>query len=776
MNLIFKNFAHIIRRFKSSAILNILGLSVAFAVFIMVAIQVRFDATYNNCFEKANDIATLRHYYPFDDYEGEVISMPFAKEIAEKIPEIKNYTLTHSPRKTDFDLSADGTTTVMTLEHLPIRDEFIEMFAPKIIRGSLDRFLSDEDKVIISRSAAEKMFGKGDPISKVIYYHNSKTPCEIVAIYEDFPKNSSFGVEIFSMLRFNENLSEWSYIMYIEMQPNSRSNIVEKLNTADILGEETITRMNEKPEEAYQIRALPIKDIYMLKGNNKTTFLALILIGIIVLSIAYINYFNFAVAMAPSRIRTINIHKILGISIGKLNATIIFEGVFLALIAIVLALLMVFAFSSSTLSNFFAANLSISHNLSMIGALIVLFITLIATVGLYPARYTTSFPVAIALNSSFALSPKGGRIRNILIVVQFTAAIAISCIALYVKVQHSYMQNFSTGIEKENVIYMPLHGLNTDIYTFGEEMKRNHNVSEYTASEFVPGNIMMGWGRQFEGKQVRLASWPVIPGFLEFFGVKIIAGNNFYPSPQDSTSVEQVIVNNKFLEKYEFDNSIVGKDFTTFNKGSVTGVAGDVNFQSLHTPIEPMAFVVLNNGISRLSYIFFKISGENIGQTMEYMRQTWSQFSNEEFKPTFLDQQMNLLYKKENDMAKLISLFGLVIIIIAIMGVYGLIIFNTRYKVREIAIRKVNGSTVTEAMVMLNRSLLVLLPLSFVLSAVIAYLAIVKWGEQFAYKAPASWWLFVATGVLVALITVATVSWQSWRAATANPVNALKNE
>ena len=165
-----------------------------------------------------------------------------------------------------------------------------------------------------------------------------------------------------------------------------------------------------------------------------------------------------------------------------------------------------------------------------------------------------------------------------------------------------------------------------------------------------------------------------------------------------------------------------------------------------------------------------------MGQTIEYIRQTRDKFGSGNFDLKFLDQQMNNLYKRESDMAKLISLFGLIIIIIAIMGVYGLIIFNTRYKVKEIAIRKVNGSTIREIMVMLNRGLLILLSASFVISVIIAYFVIVKWGEQFAYKAPVSWWLFALAGVLVAIITVATVSWQSWRAATANPVNALKNE
>ena len=778
MKLIFKNFIYLIRRFKSSAILNVMGLSVAFAVFITVAIQLYYDATYNRCFEKADNIALVSFYLPKDDIDDEAISMPYAKRLADNIPEIKNYTLTDwsTSRNVKFDLAAEGTSSSLSIKLSRVREGFIDMFNPKVIKGNANDILTGDDKAMINESLAKKLFGNEDPIGKIIYYHDTKNPLEIVALFKDFPENCSFSSEMYINLPFFDRATTWNYVMYIELQPGSLSDVAQKLNSDELFYSEDIAYYHEHPDEREILKLIPIKDIYMLQGSNKATFMSLLFIGIIVLCIAYINYFNFAVAMAPSRVRAINIHKILGIHRLKLRTTILLEGVFFALIAIILALLIIHTFASSALSGFFAADFSISDNLPMIGILIALFILLIVIVAIYPARYASSFPEAVALNSSFTLSPKGIKIRNILITIQFTAAVSISCIALYIKIQHSYMQNYSTGIQRENIVYLPNKGLNTDLYTLGEEMSRNPNILDYTASLDIPGNITTEWGRKFEEKQVSFTMWPVIPGFLNFFGIKVIAGNDFSPTKSDTILLDQVIVNNKFLEKYEFDNTIIGKEFSTLSKGILNGVAGDVNFQSLHIPIGPMVFIAMNNREDLLKYTFFKVSGKDLGQTIDYMQQTWSKFSSEEFDLRFLDHEMDNLYKREGDMAKLISIFGLIIIIIAVMGVYGLIIFNTRYKEREIAIRKVNGSTVSEIMVMLNKELLLLLPIAIIISTVIAWFAIDKWGEQFPYKAVVSWWLFAAAGVLAALITIATVSWQSWRAATANPTNILNRE
>jgi putative ABC transport system permease protein len=210
------------------------------------------------------------------------------------------------------------------------------------------------------------------------------------------------------------------------------------------------------------------------------------------------------------------------------------------------------------------------------------------------------------------------------------------------------------------------------------------------------------------------------------------------------------------------------------------GIAKDVNFSSLKTPIEHMTFVSFGNDASLRAYynhyLFIKIAGGNPAQTVESIGKIWAKFSDEPFNPIFLDAELDNLYQKETDLAKFITLVGLLAVIIAVMGVYGLIVFNAKYKRKEIAIRKVNGSTIKEIMLMLNKNVLLQLGIAFVLAVPAVYYIVNKWLENFAYKTPVYGWVFLLGGVIILLITLLTVSAQSYRAARANPTKALNSE
>lgn len=321
MRLLFSNFIHLAKRFKASVILNILGLSVAFAVFIVITIQALYDAGYNRNFEKSKQLSVLRFYYTHDDYEGETVSMPYAKNIAEKIPEVKNHTIFSQGWSNRFRLQPDDHSPVVNITTSYITEGFSDMFRPQVVKGDISAVFSATNKAAISRKHAKNLFGEEDPLQKRIYFYGNKAEVEIVAVYEDFPDNCSFSNGIFLNLPFNEDSSEWSYIMYMEVDPSQREAVERKLNTDDIMGEGSIARHKEKPEEKVELRILPVEEIYLKKGNNKTTFLSLVFIGLIILAIAYVNYFNFSVAMVPSRVKAVNMHKILGISRMKLRAT-----------------------------------------------------------------------------------------------------------------------------------------------------------------------------------------------------------------------------------------------------------------------------------------------------------------------------------------------------------------------------------------------------------------------------------------------------------------------
>jgi putative ABC transport system permease protein len=737
-------------------------------------IQVYYDFSYDRNFKNSNDVYLFSCFWTSDSHREEVSSISESKEMSDKFPEIKNYCLLKNNKNVLFDVrDKDGNVTEITENINKSSLGLLSVFTPEIIIGDARSALTERNKALISESTAHKFFGENNPVGQFIFMHDSITPLTVVAVCKDFPENCTVRNGIFVQIP-NEKINDYDYKVYLEVKHEDVTKLVTRLNSKEF--DKKNPARSLKDHSKFIAELIPLTKIHLhypeIGNGNLTGTLSLFAIGLLTLIIAYINFLNFSMAMAPARVRGLNIQKIHGANPLKLKFTIAFEASLFSLLSFLLALLYISFFKESSINEYFPADLSLWNNwtlLSVIGASSILFG---AIWGLYPAHYVTSFQPAMALSGSFVLSERSRKLRNTLITIQFISAISLIIISVFIKIQHDYMQNYSWGIQKENIIYLPAKELKTNIKAFGDELKKNPQVVDYTASGSVPGDMSLTWAlKDFDGKYVTPVIWPVRSNFLDFFGVKIIEGRNFIET--DNSGKPKIIFNQEFLRKYQLKN-LVGKEFPFLQNADIVGIAKDINFESLKLPIRPMAFVVL--GDSWNEWIFVKIIGKNTPATIEYIRKTWEKYSNESFKPKFLDDSLTNLYRNENNLAKLISIFGLVIIIIAIMGVYGLVVFNARYKSKEIALRKVNGASVKEIMLMLNRSVLIQLAIAFVVAVPLAYYIVHRWLEQFAYKVPIYWWVFILAGLLVLAITVIIVSWQSYKAANANPVEAIKNE
>jgi len=776
MKALYRNFLFVFSRFKTSSILNILGLSAAFAVFSVTMIQVYYDFSYDSNFKKFDNIYFFNQKFA-DGGNGITMSTPLAKEMSEIFPEIKSYCLTSFDDETVIDVPSENESIKkFSINSTKVTAGFVDVFAPEIIAGDKHPTFTEKDKVLISDSTAHKLFGNKNPIGQTIIRHLSKIPLTVVAVYKDFPKNCSLKNGIFELLPDDEP-ENYSYKGYFEVFPSDMNKLTKKLNGKQKYGELTWKRFHDA-ETKITGEFTPLSEMHFYfqkasgSGSMATTF-SLLAIGILTLIIAYINFLNFSIAMAPARVRGLNIQKILGAKPRSLRFAVAAEASVFSFISFFLALIFISLLKNSSINEYFSADLSLQNNWLLFSAIGFSSIVFGLIFGLYPAHYVTSFQPAVALSGSFSMSGKSMKLRNLLITLQFISAITLIIISAFINIQNSYMKQYSWGIQKENIVYLPYGQLKIDMKTFGEELKKDPHVLDYTASQFVPGQVGMSWGREFDGKPVWATVWPVHSNFLQFFGVKIQEGRDFQGS--DSTGTKHgIIFNQQFLKVHALKN-IIGKDFKGFEDDlSIVGISKNINFSSLRDSIQPMAFALLNE--IRMQWFFIKISGKDTPATIEFIKQTWNKYSDEEFNLKFLDSTLNELYKNESNLAKLISIFGLIIIVIAIMGVYGLIVFNSRYKSREIALRKVNGASEREIMLLLNRSVLIQLTIAFVVAVPLAYYVVQHWLEQFAYKTPVYWWVFLLAGLLVFVITVITVSWQSHKAATANPVDAIKNE
>jgi putative ABC transport system permease protein len=762
----------VLKRFKISSILNILGLSVAFAVFFVIIIQVYYDLSFDGNFEKANNIYMISKYLPHRDVRWSTTSTQLPKTIAGKFPEIKNYCFMRSMSSVIFEVKdAAGDNHEFSVPVMTASEGFLDMFTPKIIAGDARQAFTEPNKVMLSESIAQRFFGNEEPLGKIFSPRSGNNLFTVVAVCKDFPKNCSLINGVYAMQAEDDN-SEWSYISYLETGDSGKDKILNSLNK-----DESLTEQDGEKGWVFELTALTdIHFKFPAKANSSlSATLSLLAIGILLLIIAYINFINFSVSMAPVRLKGLNIRRILGESAFFLKFSIVMEAVFISLIAVAVSTVFVYYFGTSVVREFFQADISLSKNLElyMLMAGLALIMGLVA--GIYPAFYSTAFKPAMALSGSFRLSTGGKILKNTLITIQFSSAILLVIVSGFIKVQHDYMQDKSWGIIKENVAYL-YAGLLSDVTAFETELRKNPDILDVTYTTFLPGTErMMTWGRSFEGSGVNMAVWPVSHNYLRFFGINIVEGSDFEEG--DVRGKGKMIFNQTFVNKYGFTD-LVGKEMMGFNDScKIIGIMEDFNFESLRAPVRPFAFVIGKDfQTSWLGNMLVRINGANTRSALDYMQDLCKRFSSEPVEISFLDEKLHQLYKQENNLAKLISIFGLITILVTVMGVYGLILFNVKSKRKTIAIHKINGASVKEIILMLNRGFITQFLVAYIVAIPLAYIVVSRWLENFAYKTAIHWWIFILSGILVFIIVLLTVSYQSYKAATANPVDGIKAE
>lgn len=759
---ILQNFLFVLKRFKTSSVLIIVGLSVALAVFTVSFLQAEYDFSYDRGFKKHNDIYQLWMKIGSTNMEIPVITDFIANDMARDFAEVKSYCLTtysekDRPKQTFF-LPDD--TKEYESHYVEATAGLLDVFLPEIIEGDVSPIFEAPGRAMIPQSWAKTIFGSEDPIGKVLIRKGHDQQLVITAIYKDFPERSTLLNGIYTYLPDrgdSSNSFNLNFYGFFEIDKQNVDTLTAKINNNWLEGfiGTWITDM----------RFVPLKEIHYEydKGSRNTT-LSLLAIGIVILIISYINFINFAVALAPARVRELNIRKILGERDSKLRFVVASEAALFSLVSYILSLLIIYSVSRSFISDFLAVDLTLTNHVPLLTLLAVIVAGVGFLIGLYPAVYTTKFQPATVLNGKFALSGKGTGLRNTLITIQFFASITLIIVSLLIKMQHDFIHKESWKFERDNIVYVTT---NKDMQyeAFMGELDSSPIITDYTYSAFLPSTVGQYNGGEYKDKTITIALWTVAPNFMDFFGVPLWEGNSF--SDDDS---RQLIINKKALEAYELEE-IIGDSLLG---AKVIGIIEDITFQPLERAIDPMGFYK-GSPEDALGFFLIKINSNNIPQAFDFIEQAWKKTHTGDYDIHFLDDSFDRLYKKQNDLAKLITLFGGIALLIALMGVYGIILFNAKYKAKEIAIRKVNGSSTEEIILMLNQTILIQLAIAFVVALPVAYYTISKWLESFAYKTAIHWWLFPLGGLIVLLITVITVSWQSYRSATANPTKALNN-
>lgn len=751
-------------RYKTSTILNIIGLSCAFATFIIISMQIRYDVTYDRYHENNESIYKLTNKGKRG--VGGSLARPTIIKVKENMPEIEHISVLSKKYVDRITLLGENERDIA--HDITTCDEDItKIFTFEFVEGD-ESALKDPSNLIVSDKFAKNWYGDKSPIGEMVLCKDEVYT--IAAVYKSFPRNGTFQGDIFCNMG-DENINDTG---------NRGHSAFFKLNekySQEVLEDKLMAAIGkEYYKEEYGSNIVPtaveLADIrYVIDKYDKNIIYLMLLIALSIIVLAVINFINFAISMVPLKIRGINLRKVVGATQSELRACVIWESVTLALLSLIIAIGVVEIFKDSSFSYIIS---DLSWETNKIVYLITFGISILIGVisGLYPAFYSTSFQPALMLKSSFALSASGRRFRMALIGFQFFISITFITITLFIQLQHSYMLNQDGGYVKEGIVHVD-HGWDFDKQNIlKEELLKNNQVKDVTFSESEFGTERYGFhiGDENSKGKFTLALMPVSYNFLDFFGIKMYSGRNFMQSDELSEK-GYIIASRVAMDELGFlpEEKILGLDNI--------GVSENIHLSNMKYKLYPYVFMVYGRTYKEnLSHSYIKVSG-NSKEIFEHIQNSYKKTDSDiMIDVNYLTTELDNAYYDENTIKQIMQSFSLIAIIIALVGVFGLVSFDTKYRRKEISLRRINGATVSEILRMFSTSYVKIMLISFVLSVPVIYYFIFNWLKNFPYKIDIYWWVFAVALLMVFVLTLIISATQTITAAKRNPIESLKSE
>ncbi len=766
-----------LKKNRTASLLGISGLVVGLICVMFIFFWVVDEVSYDRFHEKIDRIFVVHAYLEGGQEKVTFGGCPPAvgPAIADEYPEIE-VTSRYRPPYTE-SLLEFGDEKYMEKVAFADYSLFDIMSFPFLKGGRGEEGV--KSKVVLTRTTAEKFFGNENPVGRMIEYDNS-LDLTVVGVIEDIPENSSIQ---FTALMPMDNLSnQFNNEDYLSTWYNNSfatyGLLHEPGNFEKIASSITNRIQQEMPESTNYLRAYKFANQYLFEENHIRNVHIFALIALMVLLAATLNFINLNTARSLKQIKETGLRKTLGATRQSLirmiysDIAIICMGAFLVAILIAAAALPVF-------NNIIDKNID---PLSIFGwkPLLVMGLIYLGTVflaGSYPSFYLTSFSPVRTMQSSYKSLRNKGFFRNVLVTVLFLVSLMLLSSTLIISRQTSYLQKMDLGYEKEQIIYIPLKGALQDGYdVFKKEISRITDVESASVMSYLPfniGNNGEGWswaGKDTEFKPL-VTDWRADEDLMQTIGARMKEGTFFRTSDQ-----EGVIINEAFANLIGWD-SFEGKSLeangSTFR---IVGVMKNIHFNSFSEEIQPLALKTLSDEWST-NYLVIKTGGGDIKSTLNQIQDIGREIEPDiPINYGFFDQEMNRILASERNLKILVWIFSAFSVVVLIMGLLGVIMFMAEQKIKEIGIRKCMGEPVSSIVSRLIKPFLISGLVGFSVAIPIAWILMNKWLQGFAYRIDMNIWIFMLAGLLILLVAIVTVIFQSVRAASRNPVEALKYE
>ena len=792
-----KSLLYLFRRYRVATLLNLLGLGVAVATFYLFMTQVIYNRTYNHNIHNYEHMYRLEIYGNFGDVWGANVCRPFVT-ILKDIPQIKNVTYI-SPYVNETDVKVGNRT--ITVPSINMGKPGIEFFTGKLLSGS-SKTCGEGYNVIVNRSTAEKMFGTANAAGKTFEGENgdgSKTTVTVVGVSEDMPDNCTLpnGVYICENESVMNDWSEWSFNVYMLLDDGANPKKVERAIKLAFMKVNGVSEKDEKrfdKEVNMKFRISPMDDIYFSgvgkqdKGNRNLVGV-LTVASVFVLFIAMLNLLNFSLSEIPMRMRGINTRRVMGASIGSLRLKMIMENVMFAFVALLIGIVLVIAFQrSETCMKLVSGDIHFASHMVLAAVMAVSALVVGALSAVVPAFYSTSFTPAMVLKGSFGLSPRGRRLRMAIMAVQFCLAFALTIYIGVMSSQSSYIFNSDYGFNKNEVFYTWLsEEAQAKKDAVRAELKKLPFVESVGFAQNAIGTSdgYMGWGRGDGDHHMVLQVLPCDYEYLRTMQLKIVEGRDFRESDMKTGAY---VLNKAAMAQYKW--LVVGDSISRqSNWGSqsnynIVGVCNNFKLKSMRCDNSnvAVAFVIFGPDMAewgdRCGQVFVRVAkNQDKIEAKRRIAEVLNRLDgSQKYEMWFLDDDLQQTYVEEFRFISQVKLFAIICIIITIIGVFSLTMFETEYRRKEIAIRKVMGSSIGSVVRLFAMRYALPLVVAFVVAAPVGWWLSNSWLQSFAEHTPIHWWLFPLSFVLVSAVVVITVIIQSWRVATANPVESIKTE